>query len=118
MNTGTGRMSIRFCAMRCASLRSPPACVRTERTDSDTPRSSAAAALLDSFRARPPFAIPAPSRGGILALSPGANRQAATRNLTAQPACGAPCALRHHRQWQLDVVVVEHLEAVVAPVAR
>src|SRR6185503_3211333 len=54
MNTGTGRMSMSSCAIFCASPRSPPACASTDRMDSDTPRraAAAAAALLESLRAR------------------------------------------------------------------
>src|SRR5688500_10571428 len=57
MKMGTGRMSMSSCAMRWASLRSPPAWASTDRIESETPRRTAAEALLESLRARPGFAI-------------------------------------------------------------
>jgi hypothetical protein len=51
-------MSMSSWAMRCASVRSPPAVARIETIESDTPRRTTAEALLDSFLARCPLAMP------------------------------------------------------------
>src|SRR5665213_194050 len=50
--------------------------------------------------------------------TPETKRQAALRHLLQQPLHRAARACSHHRQWHLHVVVVEHLEAVVAFVAE